>query len=313
MRLKDLYYNPKQPNSFSSPERLFLEARKYRPNIKRKTVNAFLNRQKTYTTHKRVTKKLPKYRKTLTRRLDYIWQSDLIVQNAIYRQNSHYKYILVCIDVLSRYAWTRPLKNKTGLAVVQAFNSIIQQSGRKPVKIMTDRGGEYYNSHFQDFCARNGILHYSSYSKFKSAIAERFNRTILSKIYKYFTWKNTKRWVDKLQDFTDSYNATVHRAHGFRPDKINLRNQNRVWRKLYRDYLRNNNMNIQPYFRRGDKVRLSINKGIFEKGYKKTFSDELYTVDRVVRTNPITYKLRDSDNEELLGSYYKEDLSKFIE
>ena len=72
-------------------------------------------------------------------------------------------------------------------------------------------------------------------------------------------------------------------------------------------------MNIQPYFRRGDKVRLSINKGIFEKGYKKTFSDELYTVDRVVRTNPITYKLRDSHNEELLGSYYKGDLSKFIE
>ena len=52
MRLKDIYYNPKQPNSFSSSERLFLEARKYRPNIKRKTVEDFLARQKTYTSHK---------------------------------------------------------------------------------------------------------------------------------------------------------------------------------------------------------------------------------------------------------------------
>ena len=313
MRLKDLYYNPKQPNSFSSPERLFLEARKYRPNIKRKTVHDFLNRQKTYTAHKKLKKKIPKYRKTLTRRLDYIWQTDLIVQNAIFRQNSHYKYILVCIDVLSRYAWTRPLKSKTGVAVVRAFNSIIQQSGRQPVKIMSDRGTEYWNRNFQDFCRRNGIIHYSTNSKFKAAIAERFNQTILGKIYKYFTWKNTKRWVDKLQDFTDSYNATIHRAHGFRPDRINERNQHRVWRKLYRDYLTNNNMNITPYFRRGDRVRLSINKGIFDKGYKQTFSNELYTINRVVRTNPITYKLTDANNEEISGSYYKEELSKFIE
>lgn len=313
MRLKDIYYNPKQPNSFSSSERLFLEARKYRPNIKRKTVEDFLARQKTYTSHKPLKKKFPKYRKTLTRRLDYIWQTDLIVQNAIYRQNSHYKYILVCIDVLSRYAWTRPLKNKTGAAVVQAFRSIIEQSGRKPVKIMSDRGAEYYNSQFQTFCTRNGIIHYSSNSKFKCALAERFNRTLLGKIYKYFTWKNTKRWVDKLQDFTDSYNGTVHSAHGYRPDRITVRNQHRVWRKLYRDYLANDNMVATPQFRRGDKVRLSITKGIFDKGYKQTFSDELFTVNRILRTNPITYKVADINNDELPATFYKEELTKFIE
>ena len=66
--------------------------------------------------------------------IDQQWQMDLADMQSMQKFNNGYRYLLVCIDVFSKYAWVIPLKNKTGLSLVKAFK-VILSSGRKPEKI----------------------------------------------------------------------------------------------------------------------------------------------------------------------------------
>ena len=71
--------------------------------------------------------------------IDSQWQADLVDLQHLSRWNQGYKYLLTCIDVLSKYAWVVPLKSKTGASLVVAFESIFQE-GRKTEKLRTDAG-----------------------------------------------------------------------------------------------------------------------------------------------------------------------------
>ena len=94
--------------------------------------------------------------------------------------------MLTIIDIFSKYAWVIPLKNKTGNSITKAFESI----SRRPKNLWVDRGTEFYNSTFEKFLKDNNINMYSTNSKIKSSVAERFNRTILEKIFKKMNNKN---------------------------------------------------------------------------------------------------------------------------
>jgi hypothetical protein len=59
----------------------------------------------------------------------------------------------------------------------------------------------------------------------KAAIVERFNRTLKSEMWKYFYHKGTRKWIDKLQDFTFNYNNTVHSTIHMKPAEVNKDNQ----------------------------------------------------------------------------------------
>ena len=78
--------------------------------------------------------------------IDQQWQMDLADMQLLQKYNDGYRYLLVCIDVFSKYVWVVPLKNKTGSMLVEAFK-IIFSSGCKPEKIMTDQGTEFFNKH----------------------------------------------------------------------------------------------------------------------------------------------------------------------
>ena len=60
------------------------------------------------------------------------------------------KYLLVAINVLSKYAWVNPMKDKTGKSLTAAFNSILKK-GRKSEKLRTDKGTEFINVSFQNY------------------------------------------------------------------------------------------------------------------------------------------------------------------
>ena len=76
---------------------------------------------------------------------------------------------------------------KKGVSIVNAFQSILKKSNRKPNKIWVDKGSEFYNSHFKKRLKDNNIEMCSTHNEGKSVIAERFIRTIKNKIYKYMT------------------------------------------------------------------------------------------------------------------------------
>ena len=139
--LTQLYYNPKRSGSFGGVERLYRDVKKEgKYDISRAQLKKWLMKQDTYTLHKQARRHYKRNR-VIVGGIDELWQMDLADMQSHAKENDGYRYLLVCIDVFSKYVWVIPLKNKTGPALVTAFKEILE-SGRKPQKIQTDEGTE---------------------------------------------------------------------------------------------------------------------------------------------------------------------------
>ena len=103
------------------------------------------------------------------------------------KYNKGIKYLLCAIDLFSKYAWVVPIKDKKGVSIVDAFQKILKESDRKPNKIWVDKGSEFYNSSFKKWLKDNYIEMYLIHNEGKSIVAEKFIRTLKTKIYKYMT------------------------------------------------------------------------------------------------------------------------------
>ena len=110
--------------------------------------------------------------------IDEIWSIDL-ADFSDYKttNNEGFRYIFIIIDNFSKYLWAIPLKNKYSQTITNEFSNILIKSKRKPVKIESDRGSEFYNSVFQKFLKAKNIHHYSRYTDKGFSIAERVIRT----------------------------------------------------------------------------------------------------------------------------------------
>ena len=83
-------------------------------------------------------------RRVITNHIDEIWASDLVEMQQFSKWNKGYRYLLVVIDVFSKYGWVVPLKDKKGESVAEAFKTIFKE-GRKPQYLWVDKGKEFYN------------------------------------------------------------------------------------------------------------------------------------------------------------------------
>lgn len=303
--LTSLYYNPKNPGSFASAEALFRVVQEEKNHkISRKQVYDWLSSQRTFTLHKRNRKNFTRNR-IIVGRVDEQWQADLIDIQKIAKYNGNNKYILVAIDILSKFTWCEPLKNKTGKCIVQGFQKIFKQ-GRKPEKLQTDHGKEFLNKQFQTFLKKNNVLFFTTNNETKAAIAERVIRTIKSKMYKYFTHKDTLKYTDIIQHITTSYNNTYHSSIKTKPRLVSQENEDHVWHILYDKDLVDGPVRFK--FHIGDKVRLSKLKGVFEKGYTTAFTKEIFTISKRIARNPPVYKIKDLNGEEIEGTVYGNEL-----
>ena len=79
---------------------------------------------------------------------DNIWGVDLADMQLISKYNKGIRYLLCAINLFSRYAFVVPLKDKKGSSIVDAFQSILNKSKRKPNKIWVDQGSKFYNNNF---------------------------------------------------------------------------------------------------------------------------------------------------------------------
>ena len=94
---------------------------------------------------------------------------DLADIQSIQKFYDGYCYLLVCIDVFSKYAWVVPLKSKKGASLVKAFK-IILSSGRKPGKTITDQGTEFFNKHFKALLKDEDIELYNTYNEIRASV-----------------------------------------------------------------------------------------------------------------------------------------------
>ena len=114
---------------------------------------------------------------------DNIWGADLAEMQLLSRYNKGIRFLLCVIDIFSKYAWVLPLKDKKGVSIVTAFQSILKQSNRKPNKIWVDKDSEFYNTSFKKWLEDNDIVMHSTHNEGKSVVAERLIRTLKSKFY----------------------------------------------------------------------------------------------------------------------------------
>jgi len=147
------------------------------------------------------------------------------------------------------------------------------------------------------------IIRYSTHGEHKSAVVDRFNRTLKTIMWKRFTAENTRHWIDMLDKLLTQYNNKKHSMITMTPAGAS-----------HKDPLK---FDKQPTFSVGDQVRISRIKGIFEKGYLPNWSKALYTVHEVKIADPITYILKDMNGEIIKGGFYTEELQnsykKFLE
>ena len=212
------------------------------------------------------------------------------------------------IDVFSKYEWIVPLKNKQGETVKEAFQSIFK-NGRKPEYLWTDKGSEFYNKHVKDLLAKNKITLYSTENEEKSSVVERWNRTIKNKMWKQFTVQGNAQYLDFLTKILKQYNNTKHSSIKMTPTEAsNKKNEGVVYFNLYGDM---ETSKQKPKFKIGDKVRISkYKRKVFDKGYEPNWTEEVFIIHNIPHTNPITYKIKDLNNEEIKESFYEPELLK---
>ena len=142
------------------------------------------NQQLANELHKPIIRKFKK-RKAYSSFRDNIWGVDLADMQLISKYNKGIRYLLCAIDLFSKYAFVVPLKDKKGTTITNAFQSILDKSKRKPNKIWTDQGSEFYSNVFKKWLEDNDMIMYSTHNEGKSVVTQRFIRTLKNKIYKH--------------------------------------------------------------------------------------------------------------------------------
>lgn len=309
--LADIYYNPKNSASFGSAQKLYKAVKEKFPTATLIDVQNWLSGELAYTLHYPARRRFQRNKIVVTC-MDEQWEADLVDMKEVSRHNDNYKYILTVIDSLSKYAWAVPLRLKDGKSLVRAYSSIFKQ--RKPVRLRTDKGTEFLNTDVQLLLKEYKIFHFTSHDdNVKCAIVERFNRTLKDKMFKYFTAIGRKRYIDKLQDFLSSYNHAKHRSIKMRPIDVTLDNDEIAFQNLYgvsslRE-MRKGKSNLKV----GDKVRMRYILGPLDRGYYPNWTDNIYTIAKVINGPIPVYHLTDSEGVILKQRFYDKDLQKVKE
>ena len=142
---------------------------------------------------------------------------------------------------------------------------------------------------------------YSTNNEGKSVVAERFIKTLKTKIYKYMTSVSKNVYIDKLHDIVNKHNNTYHTTIKIKP--VDVKNN------IYIDFKVEVNER-DPKFKIGDYIRISKYKSIFTKGYMPNWSEEIFVIKKIENTVPWRYIINDYNGEEIIGTSYEKESQK---
>lgn len=311
LEINRIYYDTSNPSGYSSIDKL-TKAMKGKMNTD--DVKRWLQSQETYTLHKPVHRKFPRNKYILSN-VNELWQADLSDMRTYSKDNKGFNYILCVIDVFSKYAYARPIKKKNSETIKESFESIFKEANTTPTHIQSDKGTEFVSKDAQSFFKLKSINYYTTNNPdIKASIVERFQRTLKMKMWRYFTHKNTHKYIDILQDLIYSYNHSYHSSIKMCPCDVNSSNIMTVWTNLY-DRFKNekSSEDLSAKFNVGDYVRITKYKHIFQKGYESNWSDEIFVVSSVIfRTPRLVYTIKDLQGEEVVGTFYDRELQKVV-
>ena len=183
--------------------------------------------------------------------------------------------------------WAKPLKNKYSQTITNEFSNILKTSKRKPLKIESDRGSEFYNSIFQNFLKSKNIQHFSRYTDKGPSIAEKVIRTVRNLLKKPVFLAVNADWISELLSVVKKYNNTIHHSTKMTPNHASKK----VNEKLVYSNLQDRRAKQIPKFILGQLVRTADIKQVFSKGDSTNWSYKLYTITEVIHDTIPSYTI----------------------
>lgn len=199
--------------------------------------------------------------------MDQQWQTDFVDIISLQKHNRGFRYLLTCIDILSKYAWAITLRTKRVEEIVKAFRSIF--STRKPRPAQYYGGTEFKNRFFWRCLKQEEVRFVTTHNNAKASVVKYFNHTLENKIWKYFSHNHTYRYNDVLDALLKSCNHTNHSSIKRTPVEVTSENESNVRFTVHGDI---QNVKRKPcVFQPDNVVRVSKQEFTFEKGYETNF------------------------------------------
>ena len=243
-------------------------------------------------------------KKIIVNYIDEIHSCDLVDMIKYSRMNKGYKYIFTNIDIFSKYAWSFPIKSKKILDIKPCFEKIFKE--RKPKYIWSDQESSFFSKEMLKFFENNNVKIYHTYSNLKAVVIERFNRSLRELMMKEFVKNNNTVYYNILPELIKKYNNRFHHTIKMKPININKKNEKHIKNTVYNYDITNK----KPKFKINDLVRISLKRReLFDKptGNIK-WSEELFKIFKINKSNVITYQLKDMNNEIVKGIFYSREL-----
>ena len=311
-----LYFDPKSPASYLGPEKLYQyvkEEGKYK--IGRYRIRKWLQDQESYSLTRGARRRFARSR-VIVDGVDSQWDMDLMDMKDLSQHNYDNKYILVAIDIFSRFAHAQPVKSKKGIDVVSALTEILS-GARKAKTVRTDRGMEFRSKEVNRYLQSENIHHFHALNtETKANFAETFIKTLKHNLFRYMLKKRTQRYIHVLQDMVYSYNHTIHRSLGEKPVSITKRNEgeSRLQQYLLRTKGITTKIIKRKYrFKIGQTVRVSHVRSVFDRECSQKWTGEIFKVKtRFKREGLPVYTLEDWEKERVDGTFYEHELQAVL-
>ena len=245
-------------------------------------------------------------KKIIVNHINEIHSSDLVDMTQYSKINRGYKYIFTNIDVFSKIAYAYPIKSKNIQDVKPCFEKIFKNN--KPKYIWSDKESSFLSKEMQQFFKDNNVKIYHTNSHLKSAVIERFNRSLRELMMKHFIKNNNTIWYNILPKLIKIYNNRYHSTIKMKPIQVNKSNEKNIKENIYT----HDKTSKDPKFKINDLVRISLKRrDLFDKPSSNIkWSEELFKIHSIKKSNVITYKIKDLNNEIIEGIFYEKELQK---
>ena len=239
--------------------------------------------------------------KIIINHINKIHSTDLVDMTQYSKINKGYKYIFTNIDVFSKIAYAYPIKSKKIQDIKACFEKIFKNN--KPKFIWSDKEPAFLSKEMQQFFKNNNVKIYHTNSHLKAVVIERFNRSLRKLMMKHFTKNNNTVWYNILPKLIKIYNNRYHTTIKMKPIQVNKNNEKYIKENIY-TY---NKTSKIPKFKIGDLVRISLKRrDLFDKSSSNIkWSEELFKIHSINKSNVITYKIKDMNNNIIDGIFYQ--------
>ena len=246
--------------------------------------------------------------KVIVYHINEIHSTDLVDMQLYSKVNKGYKYIFTNIDIFSKIAYAYPIKSKKIQEVKACFEKIFKNN--MPKFIWSNKEAAFFIQEMQQFFKDNNVKIYHTNSHLKAVIIERFNRSLRELMMKEFVKNNNTVWYNILPKLIKIYNNRYHSTIKMKPVEINKNNEKYIKENIY---TYNKTTEIPKYkIKINDLVRISLKRrDIFDKPSSNIkWSEELFKVHSINKSNVITYKIKDLNDTIIEGIFYEKELQK---